>query len=171
MLITHAALLSCDSLVAGCAFGPLLAFASPRLAAAAMFGLADGAGSALGGLLAPIWHGLLAGVPVLPAVYPLYLVVVIGLARRRLAIAGPAREGWGALPCIGVVAAAFAVDNLFAGRPGNAASAPVMAAMSAALAFLGLTASGRIASGWPYRSRRVWLDAGLAIAVCVAVLT
>lgn len=171
MLLTHAALLSCDSLVAGCAFGPLLTGVSQRLAGAVVFGLADGGGSVLGGLLATARHGLLAGVPALPAVYAVYLVIVIGLARRRLQVAGPAREGWGVPAIVGLVAAALAVDNLVSATPGAAASVPAMAAMSASLALLGLTAGGWIASGWPDRPRRIWLDAGLALAVCLALLT
>jgi hypothetical protein len=171
MLLLRAVLSSLDSLAAGCAFGALLGRRSSRLVVAAAFGVADGAGSMLGGLLSTGPRGLLAGVPVLPALYGVYLLFVIGWARRRLRPVGLPGAAWSPMAVIVVVAVALSLDNFVTATPGTGFSLLVIGAISGVLALAGLGAGGAIVSGWPDRRRRIWLDAGLAIAVALAVFT
>lgn len=169
MTLTHAALLSLDSLVAGFALAPLLSSASRRLAAAGLFGAADAAASSLGALVALPLHGVLGAAPGLAALYAVYLAVAIGLAGRGLdAAEKPGLPAWAIL---GALAAALSLDNL--ASPVGAHAAPAVAVLgagSAAAMLLGLAAGARVLRGLPDRPRSAWLGAGVATTACLAVL-
>ncbi len=166
MPLTDAALLSFDSLVAGCAVAPLVSRTSHRLAAAAAFGAADAAASLAGALLLLSHHGLLAAAPALPALYGACLVAASLLARREL------RAGRRpALTVIAVLAAALSVDNLAASAAAHDPAAAIgMGLASGAFVLAGLTIGGRVLHRVPPARRTAWVGAGLATAACSAVV-
>jgi len=159
---THVALLSIDSLIAGCALAPLLPRASQRLAAAAMFGAADAAASTLGALVSPPLQGVLDPAAAFPALYAVYLAVAIGVAGAATARSRP----W---LIVAALAVALSLDNLVS-PPATHAPAVLVGAASAAAVLLGLAAGARVLRGLPDGRRGAWLVAGVAASACVAVL-
>lgn len=167
MHVGHVALLSLDSLVAGCALAPLLPTASRRLAAAGLFGTADAVASSLGALIVLPLGPVLAAAPALPALYAVYLALVTGLAGRGLL---EKREGR-ALPILGALAAALSLDNALS--PAVAHSPLDVAALgagSAAAMLLGAAVGVRLLGLLPEDRRGAWLAAGVAASACLAVV-
>jgi putative Mn2+ efflux pump MntP len=177
MLLTHALSLSVDSLVGGVAVAPLVRRASYRLAAAAVFGVADAAASLLGGLVATPLHGLLVVTPAMIAVYGAYLLAVSALAARGLAVGAPVGLATLAFPrrlppflILGALAVALSIDNLVSAAAGQQAAVGTVGCASAALALLGLTAGSRLHRLTDTR-RMAWVGVGLLITACAGVLT
>jgi hypothetical protein len=169
------ALLSADSLVAGLAVAPLLHSRSQRLAAAVLFGCADGAASLAGASLAV---ALPAAAPAVVALYGAYLVAVSALAGRGLRAvcdrtlarcAGSGRVR--ALGVLGALAVALSVDNLVSSAAAQGASIVAMGCTSAALTLVGLTVGGRVLRGLPDRRRTGWVGAGVIATAVMAVLS
>ncbi len=172
------ALLSADSLLAGLAVAPLLHSWSHRLAAAVLFGCADGVASLVGASLAISIPGALVAAPAVVALYGAYLIAASALAGRGLRACsdrGPARRaGSGQLPALGVLGAlavALSVDNLVSSAAAHGASIVAMGCGSAALTLLGLTVGGRALRGLPDRRRTGWVGAGAIATALMAVLS
>jgi putative Mn2+ efflux pump MntP len=154
MDLVHAGALSLDSLVAGLALAPLLARASERVAAAVMFGAADGLASLVATLV-----GTHVVVPA--ALYGAYVVAVVGVA-SAFAASSARRSMW----VMATVAIAFSIDNLFS------PTAPVPAGVASfALALLGFAVGARLAGGLRNRLRVAWIGTGLLVAACLSVAT
>ena len=176
MHVTNALLLSFDSLVAGIAVAPLVRSAPCRLVAAVLFGVADGAASLLGALVAVPLHGLLVVAPVMPALYGVYLAAASSLAARGLRATDEARSRVGpgrpATPAIlGALAVALSVDNLVSSAAADGASVVAVGCASAALMLVGLTVGGRAFAALAGGRRGAWVGVGLMIAACSAVLS
>ena len=178
MALANAVLLSVDSLIAAVAVAPLLSRASHRVAAVALFGVADGAASFLGTLIAVPLRGLLVAAPAAVALYGVYLIAVTILAGRGLKTASDAgptdRVRSGHLPTLailGALAAAMSVDNLVSGAAEGGASVAVLGCTSAALMLLGLWVGGRISHGFSAGRRGAWVGAGLMLTACLALVS
>jgi len=120
-LVWQVVLLGADSLVGGLAFGALLGRWRDRLALAMLFGVCDGVGSLVGGML--------------PHAFPdIPDALLYGLAVALIALSARHSRHWlFAAPFI------FALDNLASGLP--ASSVPMLAISSGLLALVGIIAS------------------------------
>ncbi len=161
MTTEWAFLLSSDSLVAGVALAPLV---SPRgrWILAAVFGLADGLGTLLGGMALPHLPLAAAGIaPLAIAAYGVYLFAVSMWVRR------PSGH-----PLIYVTPVLLSIDNLVAGSSGGEvvlAGAGAAALTSAALAMVGLRIGASMASVTGFSRERL-AGAGLLVIAAAALL-